>query len=310
MPGTAIWTSGVAVGLVAVVASLLAIGLACAFAHQRTALRKMAHELRSRPAGSGMRVTVGSRSRGILDLARAINETLDNEEALRERDAKARLQFNDDLASLSHDIRTPLAGAQGYLDLYNEESDPERRKRCLACARERLVVIRGLVDDLFEYAKVLSPGDVPRLVRVNLFTAVTKAFLEQFPAFSARGWEPRVDFADEDLLVAAPAGYLERICANLTTNVLRHGSSAPTVVQRGTVLSYRNRVANPHRIDPNRLFDRFYCADGARSGGGSGLGLAIVAQLCRTMGVSVTAHIDGIDLVIELDFANAAVNMR
>ena len=42
----------------------------------------------------------------------------------------------------------------------------------------------------------------------------------------------------------------------------------------------------------DRLFERFYRADGSRSGGGSGLGLAIVANLCRRMGGSVEAAID------------------
>ena len=91
--------------------------------------------------------------------------------------------------------------------------------------------------------------------------------------------------------------------SNLLTNALRYGAAAPVISQRfvaapggegreAMAVTFSNQVGNAASIDAERLFERFYCADSARSGGGSGLGLAIVASLCERMGGSAEARIE------------------
>ena len=61
--------------------------------------------------------------------------------------------LQENLASFSHDVRTPLAGAQGLLQLYAVADRDAERDECVAAAAERLGAMRGLVDALFEYCR-------------------------------------------------------------------------------------------------------------------------------------------------------------
>ena len=204
--------------------------------------------------------------------------------------------FRRDLAALSHDIRTPLAGAQGYLQLYERTGDEAERARCVAEARERLAAMRTLTDRLFDHAKAADPDAELTLVRADVLAAA-------YPDFLECGTVPEVDFTDEGFSATADADALARVLSNLVTNALRHGAGDVRIIQRGRTLSFVNAVREGAAPDVERLFDRFYKADVARNGEGAGLGLSIVANLCEKMGASVEAHLEGDELTMTLTLA-------
>lgn len=94
----------VAVLVACVLVVLLVIGL-----YERE-LRRMAHFLNKREKGSNERVAVEFATRGIREVASAVNSELDSLRDARLEQEKRQQAFRQDLASLSHDIRTPLAG--------------------------------------------------------------------------------------------------------------------------------------------------------------------------------------------------------
>lgn len=297
--------SAVASTVIAVAATLAAFVLAFVAVSYERELRSMARFLAQRERGSNERLTVEFSTRGIAGVARAVNAELDAQRDARiEREQRERA-FREDLAALSHDIRTPLAGAQGYVQLFERAEGEEERGRCLAAAQERLAAMRTLTDDLFEYAKSADEHSPLSLAPVCLFSAAADALAGLYPQFAQRGWNPEVDFEDEAACVLADADALARVLSNVFANALRHGAAAPRIVQRGPAAIVSNTVADVEGIDPERLFSRFYRAQASRAGGGSGLGLAIVAQLVERMGGGVRARLEGDVLSIELRFVPA-----
>lgn len=268
------------------------------------------------------RVMLHVRSAGLTRLARALNAEFDRTDEARIAAERAHDTFQQDLASLSHDIRTPLAGAQGYLQLAERTDDPDAAARYRLQATDRLDAMRELVDGLFDYARASDPGFAPELDPVEIVPALSEALLAFYPELTARGWEPRVLCAEADEGVCALANReaLGRVLMNLTVNALRHGTGAPAVevaleataqtppagtsaagsvrAARGgaaspagrVIIRFANPVADASRIDAARLFDRFYRADAARTGEGTGLGLAIVARLVDAMDGTVSAQ--------------------
>lgn len=297
---------GSAAVLLALVAALAAL---IRLARRDRELARIAAELEAREPEGNARIALEVRSPGLVALARAVNAELDRERDRRVRDLADRGAFQQDLASLSHDIRTPLAGAQGYLQLARRTDDEAARARYTEQAIRRLGSMRELVDGLFDYAKAADPGFAPELVPVALMPAVSDVLVSFYPQFTARGWEPRIDCTDEDARVLADAPSLARALANLVNNALRYGSGAPGISVRGRGSEIRvtmsNPVERPGDIDAARLFDRFYKSDAARTGEGSGLGLAIVARLVEAMGGTVSARVEGDELAIELALRRA-----
>lgn len=294
-------------GSIFIVLLLLGVGLGAvlAVALYATELGRMSTFLRGRDRASNGRATTSSAAPGLHDLACALNDELDlaaqeHVDALRRRQ-----EFQRDLSALSHDIRTPLMGAKGYLQLAREEADAERRDEHLEAASKRIDSTVELLDQLFAYTKSTDPDFSPAFVPVELRPLVEEALLAQYPAFECLGWSPDVAFEDSDARVVGDRETLSRILANLVVNALRHGAGSPRVTQvrdgqGNVVLSIENRVENPHDIDASRLFDRFYQADAARGTAGSGLGLAVCANLARAMGMGIAARIKGYMLSIEL----------
>ncbi|WP_229056385.1 HAMP domain-containing sensor histidine kinase [Collinsella sp. D33t1_170424_A12] len=270
-------------------------------------LRRIARLLDARlngGASANARVTIGSRAPGIAELAEAINGELDRTMQAHVASMRAQRDFQRDLSALSHDIRTPLTGAKGYLQLAVDEPDPELERRRIDAAVERIDRTSELLDALFSYTKASDPDLALDTEPVDLREVVEQCLLGHYPDFERLGWEPVVSGADAPRVVEANRQALERIVENLVSNALRHGSSAPRITlsdeSERPVLRIENRVERPEAIDVEHLFDRFYRADAARQAGGSGLGLATAAKLAAAMDMSLGARLDRGRLTIEL----------
>lgn len=270
--------------------ALCGLAMVLLYGHE---LRRMARFLRNRDGRSNSRLTTEMPGPGFADLARAVNGTLD---------AAEQRQFQRDLASLSHDIRTPLMGAKGYVSLAAEEPDDARRAHYLQAAEARLTDMEGLLDALFAYARATDAAAELDMRPLAVMPVLAEVLTGQFPAFEERGWEPLVDFPDESLVVEADSEALTRMFENLVSNALRYGTSAPSIVQRGRTLTFSNKVPDPTAIDVSRLFERFYRADAARAHGGAGLGLAVVASLAAAQNIEVEASLEGDELSLALIF--------
>ncbi len=282
-------------GLLVLVVSLTA------WAYRRE-LGRMAAFLRTRDRASNGRLTTQMPGPGFADLARAINGELDAASAEKRQAAQAQRAFQQDLASLSHDIRTPLAGAKGYIQLALGEPEGPGRDRYLASAVERLDAMEVLLGSLFAYSQARDPEATLDLEPVTMLPVLAEVLAGHCPEFEERGWEPAVAFEDEGACVQADRAALARIFENVVANALRHGASAPAIRQRGGAIAFENAVADPAALDVDRLFERFYRADAARSRPGAGLGLAVVTELCAAMGAQADATLEGDRLSIVLTF--------
>lgn len=288
-----------AVALLALAVVVLAVQLA----RSERELRSIARFLVDRDTLSNTRVTVSVHTRGFVRLGQAINRQIDRHQGERIAAEENKRDLRRGLTYLSHDIRTPLSGAQGYAQLLADEQDETERARYLDVVERRLDDVSGLLDQLYAYAQVQDPDYRIERERVDVSQVLMESLASLYAPFKERGWTPDIQLADEPLIALSDGDSLGRIFRNLVVNALRYGSEAPRIVQEGTTITFSNRVANPEAIDAERLFERFYQGDAARAGEGSGLGLAIVAQLAKALDIKLAARLEGGVLSISLEFA-------
>ena len=269
----------------------------------RAQMLEMAQILEEAPAESNLRLTVRMSGAAPRRLCRAVNARLEEGRRLRLETQERERELKYTMACISHDIRTPLAGAMGYLQLL--EGEPDRQAEYLAIVGMRLEELEELLEELFLYTR-LQGGSLPlECETMAALPPLWDALAEFYPQLEAAGVEPALRFDREDVTVWASQPALGRVYRNLIANALRHGGGGLTVSGRDGVICFSNQLLPGSRPDPARLFDRFYQSSPARTRGGAGLGLAIVRELMERMGGQASAQIAGDLLVIKLSFRGA-----
>lgn len=264
----------------------------------RAQLLEMARVLEETPPESNLRLTVRTFGMAPRRLCRAVNQRLEEGRQLRLETQKREQELKYTMTCISHDIRTPLAGAMGYLQLLEE--DPERQTEYLDIVRERLEKLEELLEELFLYTR-LQGGSLPlKCETTAALPPLWDALAEFYPQLEAAGVEPKLRFDREDMTVWASPEALGRVYRNLIANALRHGGGGLTISGQDQTISFSNELLPGPRPDPERLFDRFYQSSPDRAAGGAGLGLSIVRELMERMGGQASAQIMGNELQISL----------
>jgi len=134
----------------------------------------------------GQRLRLAFPTAGARALAREASGLIDEADDVRRQAVEERRVLQENLASFSHDVRTPLAGAQGFLQLYAVADDDVERDECVAAAVERLGAMRVLVDALFEYAKADDGSRELAREPVDVAAVVSDVLAALYPAFAER----------------------------------------------------------------------------------------------------------------------------
>jgi signal transduction histidine kinase len=221
------------------------------------------------------------------DVARSVNAMADSIERL----FAARREL---VAWASHDLRTPLASMQAMLEAIDDGlAQPEEYLPTLA---DRVRTLSGLVDDLFELARI-DAGVLTLHLRAVDPGGVVGSCVRGFAA-EARARRISLEAqADAPLpaVLCAP-DKVERVLHNLLTNALRHtpaDGAIAVVVQPApgeVTIAVEDSGGGLSAETALRMFDQFWRADRSRSSTGSGLGLAIARGLVEAQGGRIWAE--------------------
>jgi signal transduction histidine kinase/ActR/RegA family two-component response regulator len=220
-----------------------------------------------------------------------LQRVVDRLAAATDQAERASAAKSDLLGKLAHEVRTPLSGMVGVINLLSEmRLDPEasRLVRTLSRTGDHLL---GLVNDLLDYSKgeagmlkiVESPVDV-----LELLDDVSRLY--EGSAFE-RGLDLALDIASfSESVYLLDATRVRQVMTNLLSNALKFTKTGSVTLRVGpTQRGLRFQVQDTGSgIAPDRLKSIFldYVQESAqteRSQGGSGLGLAICLQIARSM---------------------------
>ena len=196
------------------------------------------------------------------------------------------------IADVSHEIKTPLSGILGAVDLMGEESksevEVEQRRVLLSLIRKESKRLNGLVQSILDLARLEREGDVLNLAEANLGELV-RELAEKFKVEFRGG-----DVSSPRFLVRCDPQLIEQAVSNLIVNAVRHSGSDEISVAIACDAKTARIVVEDHGvgIPPEhaaRIFERFHRVDPARAAetGGAGLGLAIVRRVARLHGGDV-----------------------
>jgi signal transduction histidine kinase len=231
--------------------------------------------------------------RELRDLAVSANVMAGELERMRnERDDADRARRNL-IASVSHDLRTPLTSLRLLVEAIGDGvvEGPVETADALRRAKQHVTTLSTLVDDLFELAR-LEAGDISwTLSQVGVAELIDETVEAFRPQAEQKGLMLIEDVARDVSPVRGNPEKLQRVLYNLVQNAVRHTPQDGTVTLRAEPADgfVRIEVADDGEgIPPDQaeqVFDRFFRGgDGARNGAGAGLGLSISRAIVEAHG--------------------------
>lgn len=288
-----------------VVLSLAVIFLSAALIFEKREIRNIEDALRKIQSGNGGN-SIHSKggSKDADRLTKRINELLAELRLQKEEYEHKRHRMDQMVTNISHDLRTPLTSAVGYVDMVRTgDLDEEEKQRELEIIAERLERLQQLINSFFEFSKVMSSEYSPDKTTVNVTALLEESVAAAYDNFEERGRHIELDITDERKEVSSNEIMLTRIFDNLISNALKHGSGDLKITREENKLHFINGIPEGETIDTDRIFDEFYTTDISRTRGSTGLGLAIVKDFSDMLGIDISASVEDKLFKITLDLS-------
>lgn len=210
----------------------------------------------------------------------------------------------DFVANVSHELRTPLTSIQGYIEtlLDGAVDNKELRERFLQTIKRNSERLHQITEDLLALSELdKEDGESSVQLEVSHLSAILSSAVK---ACENRAKQKNAELeliVDEDIFMPVNSRLLEQAVVNLIENAIKYGDSgnhvyiglAKTDTEKNKLsiqVSDRGPGIPEEHLD--RLFERFYSVDKARSRelGGSGLGLSIVKNIAHAHGGTVSVE--------------------
>lgn len=199
----------------------------------------------------------------------------------------------DFIANVSHELRTPLTSIQGYVETLVEDPIPstETTREFLAIIHKNASRMNRLTEDLLALASVESPDY--KLAKQSIrASALVQDAIESLGGIVVDSGIELESAGAPDTCVLADPDAMNQVFGNLIENALKYGKGGTRIVVGAGLLEgeveffvqdFGPGIASEHL---DRIFERFYRVDKARSreSGGTGLGLAIVKHIVEVQG--------------------------
>jgi len=200
----------------------------------------------------------------------------------------------DFVANVSHEFKTPLTAIQGFAEtlLAGALDDPNNNRRFLEIIREHAARLARLTDDLLKLARIeagkleieLFPVGLLELIEGCAETTLLKASRKQITL--------EIDLPPGLPAVRGDAGLLRDVLQNLLDNAIQYTQEGGRVMVSATagareaVITIADTGIGIPVTEQERIFERFYRVDAARSreAGGTGLGLSIAKHIVEAHG--------------------------
>ncbi|HYK90179.1 MAG TPA: ATP-binding protein [Acidobacteriota bacterium] len=200
----------------------------------------------------------------------------------------------DFVANVSHEFKTPLTAIQGFAEtlLAGAIDDAQNRARFLEIIRNNSVRLGRLTDDLLKLSRI-EAGKMPLEIRPIVLADLIDPCVEAVRLSATQKRLTLESDCGRDLPpINGDMGSLQEVLQNLLDNAIRYTLSGGRVCVKAStqngemVISVSDTGIGIPKVDQERIFERFYRVDTARSRelGGTGLGLSIAKHIVEAHG--------------------------
>lgn len=204
----------------------------------------------------------------------------------------------DFVANASHELKTPITAIRGLAETLqgDEDPDPEMTRRFIDRIHAQSLRLSRLINDLMAISRLESEEQELTFVPVDMVRLVNGSVQSAEPTREEKGHELILELPDEPLQVSGDWESLNQLVDNLVDNAIKYTPENGRIrvalrrEDEDVVLIVEDNGIGISPQYQQRVFERFYRVDKARSQslGGTGLGLSIVKNIAEKHGGSVT----------------------
>lgn len=230
---------------------------------------------------------------GLEDAIKGMFEKARNDIEYLKKLERIRTEF---LANVSHELRTPIFAIQGFIEtlLNGAINDKKVNLNFLEKANLHTINLSNLLNDLIDISMIES-GEMRMSYRYfDIHLYIKQIVQELKPMADEKGLELVFDQPDEILQLFGDKDKLRHVFVNLIQNAIKYTEQGKVEIiveeeKKYGLIKIKDSGIGIPESDLNRIFERFYRVDKARSRavGGTGLGLAIVKHIIEAHGSKI-----------------------
>lgn len=264
---------------------------------QRREIRSISRQMKEiNPHVTNMLVHSSGGDKNIVSLINDINNLIREIQQTRIQYQQKSHTLDQMMTNISHDLRTPLTSAMGYINIVkNSDMSDEEKSHEIEIIEQRLIRLEELINSFFEFSKVISEGRTPEMEKLNLTAVLEESISHYYDDYCSQNREIIFNCECVRINTFSNRNMLMRIFDNLISNALKHGTgnlSVSVSVSEMITIKFENENSDSD-IEIDRIFDEFYTTDISRSKGNTGLGLSIAKQFTHMLDGKINAEYNG-----------------
>ncbi len=223
------------------------------------------------------------------ELAKSLNTMADELQSKIENLKRLDRVRTDFVANVSHELKTPLTLIKGYIETLEDKAinDTEKAGKFVSIIKEHTNRLSNIIDDLLSLSELELSRDSIVKSEFDLKSLIDDIVLGFGHALAAKQQKLTLEVQGQDFKISADRDKIEQVFVNLIDNSIKYtGESGKIEIcldrQNGeVVVTVEDNGIGIPREDLDRVFERFYRVDKARSRqlGGTGLGLGIAKHI-------------------------------
>lgn len=254
-------------------------------------------------ADTNQLLTVAARQRDMVNLVNMLNNIVRDSRLSRIQIKRVNKNFRQSITNISHDLRTPLTTASGYVQMLRESVTEEEKQAYISIILERQNMVKMLLEQLFEYVRIESGEISYDQVPLDGKKVLLDTLAMYYDDFNKKGQEPIICLPESPCIILGDEQGVKRIFSNIIFNAVVHGQGDYCFEIKetdGYIFTFSNASELMTREDLDNIFERFYTKDQSRNKKTTGLGLAIAREITNRLNGRINSEYNDGKLLISI----------
>ena len=245
-------------------------------------------------------ISISTSDKDIRKIAQILNKNLQDLRKQKLQYQNGNQELKRTITNISHDIRTPLTGIIGYMDLIKEEADEHKKQKYLEIIERKANNLTLLTEQLFNYSKTM---DTPTHIKKEthcINEIIEETLVSFYSIFKANNIVPEIDICKEKIYRNIDKNTMTRVFENILSNVSKYSDGKFKIkLEDNGKITFSNKAESLDATTVQKIFDRYFTVENAKKS--TGIGLSIAKQLIELNGGKILAKYQNGDLIIEIE---------